>query len=569
MMRHLSGASPIFSVVNLKVWRAERLGLLGLMLFVGAVSLWPLARLLVEAAAPGLLAEIWARPATLTALGNTLTTALLATVLSVVLGGGLALLIGAVALPGRALMAFVLLLPLLIPPQITALAWAELFGPGSPILAPLGLAPPAGQMNPLYSGGGIALVMGVEHATIVFLTVRAALRAVPADLIEAARLAGAGPVRVGGRILVPLVRPAMLAGAAVAFVSSIGNFGVPALLGIPGRYPMLTTLIYRRLNGFGPKVFPEVAALALLLILLALVGLALRAWFARHGRLVIERGGRPFQPFPPGRWRWPLLLLVWAMLMGLCVVPLLALLAAALVPAIGVPLGPDTISFNNFQLVLDQAAVRRAFGNSTLLAGSAALVTAALAVPLAYFAVLRGSRLARLLDLAIDAPYAVPGVVLALGMILAFVKPVFGVALYGSFALLLIAYLARFFALAARPVTAACEALDRTLDDAARIAGAGLSTRLRRILLPLVAPSALAGALLVFLTAFNELTVSALLWSSGQETLGVMVFALHSEGNGPAASAIAVLSIVVTLVLTGLLTLLGRRLPPGSVPWQG
>lgn len=569
MMRRSNGNSPICSVADVKIWRAEGPWLLGLMLFVGAVSLWPLARLLVAAASPDLLADIWSRPATVTALTNTLTTSLLATLLSVLLGGGLALVIGTIALPGRAAMGFVLLLPLLIPPQITALAWAELLGPGSPLLTPLGLAPPAGQMNPLYSGGGIALVMGVEHATIVFLTVRAALRGLPADLIEAARLAGAGPLWVGIRIILPLVRPALLAGAAIAFVSSIGNFGVPALLGIPGRYPMLTTLIYRRLNGFGPKVFPEVAALALLLIGLAVIGLALRAWFAHRGRLVIERGSRPFDVFAPGQWRWPVLLLVWVLLVGLCVVPLLALLAASLVPAVGVPFGMETIGLGNFAEVLDQAAVRRAFGNSALLAGLAALLTAALAVPLAYLAVMRRLRLARLLDLAIDAPYAVPGVVLALGMILVFVKPVFGVALYGTFALLLIAYLARFFALAARPVAAAFEALDRTLDDAARMAGAGLATRLRRILLPLVAPSALAGALLVFLTAFNELTVSALLWSSGQETLGVMVFALHSEGNGPAASAIAVLSILVTLALALGLTMLGRRLPPGSVPWQG
>src|SRR5690606_21380589 len=120
--------------------------------------------------------------------------------------------------------------------QITALAWIELVGPSSPILRPLGLAGAPGETNPLYSLGGIVLVMGIEHAALVFLAVRAGLRSVPRDLVEAARIAGARPLPSMLRIVAPLVMPAMLAGATLAFVSSIGNFGVPALLGIPGRY---------------------------------------------------------------------------------------------------------------------------------------------------------------------------------------------------------------------------------------------------------------------------------------------------------------------------------------------
>ena len=84
----------------------------------------------------------------------------------------------------------------------------------------------------------------------------------------------------------------------------------------------------------------------------------------------------------------------------------------------------------------------------------------------------------------------------------------------------------------------------------------------------MVAPSAAAGALLIFMTAFNELTVSALLWSTGRETLGVVVFFLHYEGNSPAAAAVATISIVVTLALAFLTSLLGRNLPEGVVPWR-
>jgi iron(III) transport system permease protein len=112
------------------------------------------------------------------------------------------------------------------------------------------------------------------------------------------------------------------------------------------------------------------------------------------------------------------------------------------------------------------------------------------------------------------------------------------------------------------------ERVDRNLDEAAQVAGAGVLRRLRSVILPAVAPSAVAGALLIFMTAFNELTVSALLWSTGNETLGVVVFSLQYEGNSPAAAAVATVAIIVTLALATLASVLGRNLPEGVVPWR-
>jgi len=131
-----------------------------------------------------------------------------------------------------------------------------------------------------------------------------------------------------------------------------------------------------------------------------------------------------------------------------------------------------------------------------------------------------------------------------------------------------VAYLGRFLALALRPTMAGMDLVNKSLDEAAQIAGASVLTRLWAVILPVVAPSAAAGALLIFMTAFNELTVSALLWSTGRETLGVVVFTLQYEGNSPAAAAVATASIVVTLALAGLASVLGRRLPEGVVPWR-
>ena len=380
---------------------------------------------------------------------------------------------------GKAALTFVALLPLLVPSQITALAWIELTGAGSPILGPLGLAPAPGATNPLYSKWGIVLVMGIESSTLVFLAVRAGLRNVPRDLVEAARLGGANPFRVTSAVIMPLAMPAILAGTALAFVTSIGNFGIPAMLGIPGRYTVLTTLIYQRLQGFGPRVLGEVAALALILALLAVVGLVLRALLVRRGGFAADGAGAPLRPFRLGRG---------ARADGAGAVdraglhrgPAAARLAGILVGARARRAArPDTVTLANYRFALfEQESTLRAFVNSFVLAFAAAFISAVVAVPLAYLTTLRKNPAARVLDILADAPYAVPGTVLAIAIIIVFLPPMpfTGISLYGTLGIILVAYLARFLALALRPTVAGMELVSKNLDEAAQVAGAGVIT---------------------------------------------------------------------------------------------
>jgi len=544
-----------------------------LVLYVAVTTLWPLARLFASAFQPGedgaplglMVATLTGR-STLRALSGTLQTALLSVAVSTLLGVALAFAVSLLKLRTRAALTFLILMPLIVPSQTMALAWIELFGAQSPILKPLGLAPAPGSTNPLYSIGGIALVMGIEHMPLVFIAVRAALRALPADLVEAARILGIPPRRIGTGIVLPIVMPSVLAGSLIAFTAAIGNFGVPALLGIPGRISVLTTLIYQRLNGFGPAAAGQVATLALLLALMAALAILAR-------NLVVNRIAVPLPagaPFVPRR-RAPMTeILLWLVVLILSLVPLAALTMTALLPAIGVAFGPDTVSLDQFRAVLDNQAVRRAFANSLMLAGVTAVISALVAVPLAFLCVRRKNPVLRLLDIVIEAPWVVPGTVVAFGMILAFLRPLplLGVSIYGTMAILIIAYLARFLPLVLRPVAAAAQSADPSLDEAARVAGAGLIRRILSIFLPGILPAAAAGAILVVMTALNELTLSALLWSSGNETIGVMVFALQYEGNSTAAAAVAVLSTLVVLMLAALATAVGRWLPGGTLPWR-
>ncbi len=557
--------------------RGEQATTLALALFVAIVAVLPMGRLLAEAVIPGgdfslaRVIAVWGRPATLHALGNTLIVAGLGTVLSLVLGLGFALLVALTDIRGRAAIVFCFMAPMMVSPQVAALAWIQALGPGSALLAAFGLAPPPGAANPLYGPGGIVLLLGLEHAPLVFLAVRAGLRRLPRDLVEAGQAAGARPLRVVATIVLPLMLPAIIAGGGLAFVSAIGNFGIPAFLGIPAGYTVLVTLIYQRLSGFGPSVLPEVAAIALMLALLALGGMALQRWGTGRTDVRATSLAAAAPGWALGRWRLPVEAAVWALLVLILVLPLASLVAASLVPAIGVPLTWATATLEHYEYVLTgYAAARRAFANSFTLAISAALLLMVLAVPLAVLAEWRGRRALRILTALAELPYALPGVVLAIAMILVFLRPLplFGVSLYSTVWILLVAYLARFLTLALRPVAAGLAQVDRALDEAAQASGARFLTRLRTIVLPLVLPSAAAGAILIFLTAFNELTVSALLWSSGAETLGVIVFSLEQSGESMAAAAVATLTVIATLAVVLSASLLARHLPEGVLPWR-
>jgi iron(III) transport system permease protein len=363
----------------------------------------------------------------------------------------------------------------------------------------------------------------------------------------------------------------LLAGVSLAFVASIGNFGIPALLGIPGRYLVLTTLIYQRLAGLGPAVLAEVAALALLLGLMAAAGMAAQGWAGRRRDARVVPPGQTGPVWRLGAWRGPVERLCWLGLTVLVLLPLVALVAASLVPAQGVPLTPSTATIGAYAFVLHEyPPTRRALVNSAALAGGAALLLTLVAVPLGYFLVWRRRPVLRAVAWLVELPYALPGVVLAIAMILLFLRPlpVVGWSLYNTPWIILVAYLARFLPLSLRPIVSGYQQLDPNLEEAARMTGASFSYRLRTVVAPLVAPVAAAGALLVFLTAFSELTVSVLLWSSGVETLGVVVFSLDQAGDAVAAAAVAVLSVAGTLAAMGAASLLARRLPAGALPWH-
>jgi iron(III) transport system permease protein len=557
--------------------RGERLTFTALLGLVVLLAVVPIGRLAQEALAPhgtfdaGVMAGVMKSPVVWHAARNTLVVSLGGAALAVALGGAFALLVTLTDVRAKKPLVFCFMMPLMIAPQVTALAWINLFGPNSTLLRVLGLAPAPGTPHPLYGPGGIVLLLGIEQAPVVFLAVRAGLRALPRDLVEAAQAAGAGPWRIVRTIVLPLMMPSVAAGGMLGFVGCIGNFGIPAFLGIPAGFTVLVTLIYQRLAGFGTSVLGEVAALSLLLALIALGGLALNGWLARRRDVRVTAWTTAAPEWSLGRWRRAVEGSCWSGLFVVLALPFLALLATALVPAIGVSLTPRSLTFGNFHFVLfDYAATRRAFLNSASLAAAAAVMLVIVSVPLGYSLAGRRPSVRQAVGYVAELPYAVPGVVLAIAMILCLLRPLplLGFSLYSTIWIILVAYLSRFMLLALRPVTNALRQIDPSLDEAARMSGARYARRIATVIMPLVAPSAVAGGMLVFLMAFNELTVSALLWSSGSETVGVVLFSLDQAGDAVSAAAVAVIAVVVTLAMMLTANAFASRVARGVLPWQ-
>lgn len=541
-----------------------------------SLTLAPVLRLFVEgvtdqgAVGLSLAGEVLRQPSTLSALKHSLVTAGFGTLVSVVLGSAFAFLVALTDLRAKAALVFCLMIPMMIPPQITALSWTQIMGPSSVLLKTLGLAPPLGAPQPLYSAQGIILLLGIQHMSIIFLTLRAGLRAIPQEVVEAARISGARGLRTWWQVVMPLTLPSLAAGTAITFVTALGNFGIPAMLGIPAGYATLPTLVYQKLAGMGTSVLAEVSILAMLIGAVAVTGILTQRFFQSRQRVyLVGATSRPLA-IPLGAGRLPVEVLLWAVVCTILVLPMFGLLATSLVPAYGVPLRLDTVTLQAWtEVLLRQPVTTRAFANSFGLAIGAAVVLMLLCLPLAWLMERNPTRLSRLFDSLLDLPYALPGVVLSIAMILLLIKlPFTDATLYGTIWIIFLAYLARFFAVMFRPVQASLKQLDPAMGEAAQSVGASLLQRLRDVIVPLSAPAAAAGAILVFLTAFNELTVSALLWSSGTETLGVVIFNLDDSGETAMASALAMTIVLVVMALMVLVQLMSRRFPKGVVPWQ-
>ncbi|MEJ9280634.1 iron ABC transporter permease [Ureibacillus thermosphaericus] len=477
---------------------------------------------------------------TWTVIKNTFYIVLGSTAISLVLGVALAWFVAYTNIRLKKWMQVFILLPFIIPSYIVTIAWTQFAGDIAWI-----------DIN-LYSMGGIIFILGVSHYPLVYLFTVSVLKRIPRELEWAVRTSGGGRFLTFWKVTIPLALPGIVGGGMIAFLSNLDNFGIPAFLGIPSNITVLSTAIYQEVIGFGNNAFSRAATFSVLLALFALLATGVQ-WFLLRKSKVTETAATDHSPRIQLQKSRPFVeMCIWVFILGVSVVPMFSMIKTSLIKTYGLPFIPENITLHNYNYLLyDYGKVQDALLNSLQLAGGTMLICLVVGTMIAYVRVRKPSFLSKFLEVAVTIPYTLPGMVLALAMIFAWMQPIPGwnPCIYGSIWILLIAYVTRFMVLQMRGSSSAITQVSVDLEEAAHIFGANVWTKWRSILFPLILPGVLSGSILVMLTALTELTISSLLWSSGAETIGVIIFNFEQAGYTTYSTAFS----VITLMFMGIL----------------
>jgi iron(III) transport system permease protein len=490
------------------------------------------------------------------ALSNSLVVSILATIGATLLGVLLAWLMARTDVPMARLWRSLLIVPYLIPPFIGAIAWVYLLGPvGYLNQAYMALTGSDQPFFIIYGQAGIVLVMILYSYPIAYMVNLAAFERTNPALEEAARISGATLWHALKDVALPLALPSIGGSAVLIFLSLMANFGIPAVLGFTVRYFVLTTEIYNSVLNFSQANNLQVAAAeSMLLVVLAVVAMEIQRHVQRRNQYAVVSGQSVSRQISElRRLKLPVVILLSMLIVLSIVAPLVAIFLTAVSRAPGVTLTPENMTMRNFtQLLFEVPKVQRAMLNSLGLAAGSATLIMVLSVIIAFISVRLRWRIAQPMDALAALPYAVPGTAVALAMILAYSQPVMGVVLYNTIWILLFAYVMRFLTLGVRTVSAAFEQIHESLEEAARISGADAVQALTDIAIPLIRSSIFAGWFLVFVPALTELTLSVLLVSVNNETMGSVVYGLNTEGKANQTAAMALILSVLVLIIAPL-----------------
>jgi iron(III) transport system permease protein len=506
------------------------------------------------------LTRVFTRQQNFVPLVNTLILALGAGLISLLLGVPLAWATARTDVPFRRTIQALVALAYITPPYLTAIAYIILLGPDAGYFNRLLQAMLGLDRGPLdiFSMGGVIFVIGMHVFPFTYFMTHSALRSVDASYEEAARLLGARRWGVVLRVNLPLVAPAITGGVLLSAIDSMALFGPQAFLGLPAQITFLPTRIYGVIGAYPPR-WAEAASLSLLLVLLTVIGLVLqRGYLERRSHTTLAGRGLRLETAGLGAWRWPLFALCLAVLFLSALAPIGVLAIAAVSKSWIHGLLASNLTLANFNEALfsNQIAVRGIL-NSFRLAAAAGVCATVIGAAVAYLDLRTRARGRRLLDYLAILPLGLPGTVMAVGILLAFIRWPF--AIYGTIWILLVAYVARFMPLATRSANATLRQIDPSLEEAARISGASRLGAMRHVLLPLARPGLVVAFLLVFIPALSELSATILLYTGGTETIAVAIYRLNDLGQLEVVSALAVFVIVVTLVVSLPINLLSNR----------
>ena len=501
------------------------------------VTLLPLVYLVIRVFTGGSDAiELIFRARTAAILMRTIVLVALVTGIATTLAVPLAWLTTRTDLPLRRLLSVATVLPLVVPSYVAGMVALVALGPKGMLqsaLAPMGVE----RLPEIYGLPGATLVLVLLTYPYVLLTVRAALVRLDPGLEEASRSLGLGAIRTFRSVALPLLRPAIGAGALLAGLYALSDFGAVSLL----RYESFTWAIFVQYE----SAFDRSLAASLSLLLAVVAGLILMVEIRTRPSIGVYYGGAISQRQPVtvklGGWKWPAFVL-------------------ASVPALMGVVAPTGILI--YWLARGLLAGERldfiwvATLNSLSVSGLAAFATVSAALPIAILAVRFHSRFSAVLEQATYLGFALPGIVIALALV--FVGVNFGGPFYQTTVLLVLAYVILFLPAASGALRSSLVQVSPRLEEAAQILGRTRLQTLFTVTLPLVLPGVLAGAAMVFLLTMKELPATLILGPIGFQSLATSIWSATSEAFFARAAAPALVLILVAGFPTAWLVLRQR-----------
>lgn len=503
-------------------------------------------------------------------LGNSVMLAAAGTVIGAVVALLLAFLVTRTTTPLRGIVTPAMVLVVALPPLFYAISWGML---GNPTIGLLNttwrsLTGSTGTLFDANSWAGLITVVAVKGAAFSYLLLLGPFRALDRSLEEAAQVAGAGRLRTILGVDLAVLAPAITGVVILNFVIGLEAFDVPLFLGTPAGIEVFATQIYGLITDRSPADYGGASALSLLLVVVVL-GLVFAQWKILGRRRYTTVTGKSYrtEAWNIGAWSGAGTAFIAIYLLVGIVLPLVQLVLGSLQPYFGGGGGYSTINYA--QLLADPATVV-ALRSTLTVALVGGLVAMALALGIVYAITHNETRLRRVLDLLTWLPYAVPGVVLSLGLAWTYVSIPGLRQLYGSLAVVGLGLVVAVTPIATRAVQPALIQINRELEEASRVSGAGSMRMVFGVVLPLIMPSFLAGWFVVAIVISGNLAIPILLSSSQSPTVPLMVYQLYSQGQTSAAAALFVVvlgGLVAGLLLVSLLgRLLNRRLGRAASP---
>ncbi len=438
--------------------------------------------------------------------------------------------------PFRGLLHVIPILSMMVPHLAFGTSWAILLNPTNGIVNvflrdTLGL----GVLN-IYSLPGMVFIEGLLELPVAYLVIAAAMRSFDTALEEASWISGGSTRRTMLKVILPMLRPALLASLMLVVIRSLGAFAIPSVLGIPARIDVLTTYVYRMVTtGFLPD-YGRAAAVGISVLATAIVLVFIYRHYTSAAERFVSIGGRGYKPqrVKLGRWRYPLgglTLLVGCLLV---VIPVLVLAYVSVIPYMIAPGARafSLLTLTHWQTVIGDRLTLQAFINSVFLALVGASLGIALSILSSYIVVRVRNFGSAFLETLAFTSFAFPGLILGIGFMWAFVRT----SAYGTIWALLIAYVATYLPFGIRPLTSTFIQIGKDLEEASFLSGAGFLRTLRRIVAPLAMPGVVSGWTLMAVMFIRELDLSVILSRPGTEVLSVLMYrAVHDAYWGKVA----------------------------------